>query len=168
MVVDFLNSVLRRGIREFKRLLGVREPGQMRPAGLRLLGAPLMGYRCVLQQPLCRPVFACKLWQLMRTLRLRENPRAQSQHWRFLPLRERADKVRKLCNLAFVDAVCDRRAVVSLPKIPYRLKSLILPKGIAVVPTLGSLPYVPRCLASELGSEIGQRCILRFWLSATS
>ena len=56
----------------------------------------------------------------------------------------------------------------SMPKIPFRLKSLILTEGIATVPTLCSLPYFPRCLASDLGSEPGQRCKLRLLLSATS
>jgi len=57
---------------------------------------------------------------------------------------------------------------LSMPKIPFRLKSLILTEGIATVPTLCSLPYFPRCLASDLGSEPGQRCKLRLLLSATS
>ena len=49
-------------------------------------------------------------------------------------------------------------SILSVPKIPFRLKPLILPEGIATVPTLCSLPYFPRCLESELGSEPGQRC----------
>ena len=47
---------------------------------------------------------------------------------------------------------------MSNPIISVRLESLILPEGIAIVPTLCSHPYYPRCSASELGSELEQRC----------
>jgi hypothetical protein len=42
----------------------------------------------------------------------------------------------------------------------------MLPKAIGIVPTLCSLPYFPRCSASELGSELEQPCKSRVWLSA--
>jgi hypothetical protein len=52
-----------------------------------------------------------------------------------------------------------------MPKIPFRLKSLILPKAIATVPTVCSVPDFRCCLASDPGFEPEPRCKLRFWLS---
>lgn len=69
-------------------------------------------------------------------------------------------------NKNYTSTLCP--TYLSMPKISIRLESLILPEGIAIVPTLCSHPYFPRCTASELGSELEQGCKLRFWLSATS
>jgi len=63
---------------------------------------------------------------------------------------------------------CRAGGRLSIPKIPSRLKLLILPEGIATVATLCPLSCFPPCSASDLGSELKRRCKLRFLHFATS
>ena len=59
-------------------------------------------------------------------------------------------------------------ACLSLPIFSFKLRSLILSSALVNLPGPRLLLFFPRLSASDRGSDLAQRCSLRFWLFATS